>query len=871
MSASCDALARLAALDLPLAPRLAEVLGPLHDGKGLVLTAEPGAGKTSLVPLAVALEAGAMGLPAGRVLVLEPRRIAAVQAAWRGAELLGEKPGGKVGYRVRGDSRPGALVEFMTEGVFIRLVQEDPGLRGVCALVLDEFHERSLAADLGLALALEAREAFCPQLRIVLMSATIAAERLAAHIGAPVLEVAGRSFPIETRHVGPGFPRNLTDRGFEEALAGEALRLFGQMDGDLLIFLPGGREIGKMAQALEARSKGPGSPAILPLHGSLPLEAQRRVVAPGAQAGRRIILATSVAETSLTVPRIGAVLDAGLARLTRYDARTGLNRLVTEREAADRADQRRGRAGRLGPGLCLRAWDKAEVLVERTEPEILRAELSGLVLEAAVWGALRAEELEWLDAPPASAWVAARELLLELGAVDAQGKATAFGAACARMGAEPRLAALVLRGSEAGRLSDAAALAAILAERGSGEDADLGLALEALRSGRGEYARARDEAARLEVAALRERGSSPPASAGPHGKSRSVVAVDGGAEASYGSLLAPAFPDRVAKRIEARGAQASFQLPGGRKLKARGALAAAPWIVAAEADSGGVAGSIQGSRDSDEGTVFAGAALDEGEALSALASFLSETTELDWTGLVPHARSRRRAGAILLSERPLKLPPRESVASAFALLLKGTGLSILPWEEGDAAALLSRLRWYGRTALPESWPDLSDTGLLASAETWLLPFVGGGPGPVIDGQNLRSALDSLVPASLERAFRCDAPGRLELPSGRSAALDYGSAAPGPGGMELGPVLEARPADFYGLAVHPAIMGRPMLIRLLSPAGRPIHVTADLPGFWRGAWLEVRKDLRGRYPRHDWPEDPSKAKPSSSSIKKRSGT
>jgi ATP-dependent helicase HrpB len=858
----------LTRIDLPLAPRLPEIAEALAAKGALVLRAEPGAGKTSLVPLYLAGSgtgrAAGSDPTTGKVLVLEPRRVAAVQAAARAAELAGEAVGRGVGYRVRGETKPGSALEFITEGVFIRMIQSDPGLAGVGTVVFDEFHERSVNADLGLALALDAKSALCPGLRILLMSATLQAGKLASFIEGESLEVEGRSYPVETRHVAlPVGPR------FEEELASSAFRLFCEIRGDLLVFLPGQAEIRRVSTALSSRlaSTGAGDrPEIRELYGSLPLETQRRVLLPEAGARRRIILATSVAETSLTVPRVEAVLDSGLARLQRYEARSGLNRLVTEREAADRAEQRRGRAGRLGPGICLRAWPAGEILPEKTEAEILRAELSGLVLECAVWGARRAADLPWLDQPPASAWATAAELLRELGALDAGGRATEFGAAGSRLGTEPRLAALVLRGAESGRLAEAAALAAILGD-GRVPEGKLELALEALERGAPDYARAREEAKRL-AEGVRHRapvGVRPPA--------EGVRPSGDGARpqdfhASLGLLLAPAFPDRIARRIGGRvstgtGA-ASFQLPGGRKLAAKGSLAEAEWLVVAEADSGG------------EGRVYSGAALGEEEALGALAPLLSEEVLLQWDGLKARARTVRKAGAIVLSETPLKAPAPGVLAKAFVARLEAGGLGILPWEDETGgekpSALLARMRWFVDRAGPEGWPSLDDASLVAGAGEWLSPYLGraggAGQGEVIDGAGLAAALASLVPSTEARRFAKEAPAAIELPSGRRRALDYAGPRTGPGGIEVGPLLEAKPQELYGLKVQPRMLGRPLLVRLLSPAGRPIHTTTDLPGFWTGSWGEIRKELRGRYPKHEWPENPAEASPSASGIKRR---
>jgi len=896
----------LARLDLPIAPYLPEIERLLLERGSLVLSASPGAGKTSLAPLFLA-SGGRLG---GKILCLEPRRIACVQAAARAAELLGEEVGGQVGYRVRLESRtsPRARLEFVTEGILVRMIQDDPGLEGIALLVFDEFHERSVQADLGLALALESR-ALRPDLRLLLMSATLDTERLASFLSAPLLEVPGRAYPVVTRYEalagadrasggtggwgaqagGAGAGRG----GLESGIASLARRLAGEAEGDLLVFLPGAGEIARTARELE------GSPfEVLSLHGSLSLEAQRRVLLPAPGAGKRVILATSVAETSLTVPRVSAVLDSGLARLQRFQPRTGLNRLVTEREARDRAEQRRGRAGRLGPGLCLRAWAASESLPERTEAEILRAELSSLVLEAALWGARSPGDLPWIDEPPAASWEAARELLAELGALDSGGRITEFGRAAAGLGAEPRLAALVLRGAEAGRLREAAALAALLGERLPAEDGegDLGERLARLARGEPAYARIREVAAELarQAERLAPRGHLP----GPSAARQSGAAGYGAA--GYGALLARAFPDRVARRSErrvsARGPEASFRIPGGRLLRARGALAEADWIVAAEVDAGGAGGSLAARPGAaDEGTIFSGAALSEDEALEALASLVEDRVELEWEGLHCRARRRRRAGSILLSETPLGPPSPEAAGQTLAARVAAEGLGILPWEAGgdasgagSAGAFLARARWLFGAAEAEAAPPgagtpgsapaaapppgaaapgaaeaalrLSPEWMARNAAEWLAPFVHGGPGPVLDGAALRRAAEALLPWEARAALDRLAPERLGLPSGSSRPVLYAEGAD--------PVVEARVQEFFGLSEQPRIAGRPVVARLLTPAGRPLQVTADLPGFWRGSWAEARKELRGRYPKHDWPEDPAAAAPSARGFKKK---
>lgn len=874
-----------ASTGLPVAPFLPEIAEKVSSAGGLVLRAEPGAGKTSLVPLALAY--GASGAAAsgaaasvapagtaalhGKVLVLEPRRVAAVQAASRAVELLEASAGpgrperprrSEVGYRVRGDSRPGSRIEFLTPGVFLRMIQSDPALAGVSCVVFDEFHERSLEADLALALLLEAR-VLAPGLRLLLMSATLDAGRAASFVGLPSLEVPGRAYPVETsyRPVDQG-------RAFAAEVAAAAASLSDSIRGDLLVFLPGLAEIGAVGRELAALGR-----ASTPLHASLPLEEQRRVIRPpsaeaptsgvptgtsrfaSSEAKRRIILATSIAETSLTVPGVVAVLDSGLARLSRYDARTGLNRLVTEREAQDRADQRRGRAGRLGPGRCLRLWAESERLPEATGPEILRAELSGLILEAAVWGA-SPSELPFLDAPPQAALEAGRELLEGLGALDSDGKPTELGREAARLGAEPRLAVLVLRGAEAGRLEEAAGLAAILEEGipagpGGSEGGDLGAALAALEGRDPRYGRAREERSRLLAAARSWAGGADLADA-PRRPA-----------AGLGPLLAAGFPDRVAKRVERGPDRAVFQLPGGRKLAARPPLSAEAWIVVADADSGGAEGLKPGRAPGSyaEGRVFSGAALSEAEALAALGPLTKVSVELDWEGLSCRARRRLRAGSILLSETALGAPPQATVAAALAERVGREGLAFLPWAEAGAGALLARMRWFGRALPDEAWPELTESALREASADWLSPFAAAGPGPVLSGEALRQALEALIPPGLRSRFAREAPARLELPSGRSFALDYEAALAASTAESLAsPSLEARVEELFGLAEGPRVAGRPLSLVLLSPARRPLQITSDLAGFWAGAWKEVRKELRGRYPKHDWPEDPARASP-----------
>jgi ATP-dependent helicase HrpB len=812
---------------LPIIPFLPEIARALLEAGALVLQAAPGAGKTSLVPQAIAEAAG------GKVLVMEPRRVAALSAAARIAELWGKRLGDEVGYRVRGDSRSGprARVEAVTPGVLVRMIQDDPGLEGASCVVLDEFHERSAQADLALALLAQSRELRRESgspLLLLAMSATMDCAKAAAALRAPLLDVPGRAFPVDTRH-----ERVQEGRGFEEALASLAHEAMREADGDVLAFLPGLAEIGRAEAAFAGLARSSGTRyATAILHGAMPLEAQRRVLMGEPGSPRRAVFATSVAETSLTVPRVRAVVDSGQARLSRFEPRTGLNRLVTEREARDRADQRRGRAGRLGPGLCIRAWAATESLAERTEPELSRAELSAIVLEAALWGAPRRLDLAWLDPPPEGAWAAGAELLVGLGALAPSLAPTAFGRRMAALGTEPRLAALVLRGLEAGEGWTACLAAALLSERGASPGSnDIGSRIEGM-GGRPDGP-ALAEARRLARAAGIGTEARPRASALP-------------------PLLAAAFPDRIGALVEREGGRASFRIPAGRLLKATGELAAADWIVAVEADAGAEAGRI-----------YSGSALSEAEARERLEAAATEDTEIEWKGLEPRAARVRRAGAIVLARRPAKLRQDEA-AALLAARVSAEGLSLLPWE-GGASEELARLRFFAGEAAEARAAGfvpsgLADEALAASAGTWLGPYVEAGSGALVDGRGLERAVSSLAPRALRAAIERLAPKRLELPSGSSRPIDYRGYG--------GPSVEARAQEFFGMSEHPRVCGRALVVRLLDPGGKPLQVSSDLPGFWRGSWAEARKQLRGRYPKHEWPEDPSRAEPSRSGIRKK---
>lgn len=831
--------------DLPVRAFLPEIGRLLSEQGILVLSAESGAGKTTLVPPGL-LQSGALG--SGRLIMLEPRRAAAVQAALRIAENLDEAIGSRVGYRVRGESRESAACRILvlTEALLTRLIQDDPGLSGTAVLVFDEYHERSIHADLALALALEAR-LLRPDLRILVMSATLEAEKTAAFIEASqgsapaVLSVPGRAFPIRTGY------RPLPRRGRFEAEFSDALRgVFAETEGDILAFLPGRGEIERCQRELSDLSRGAD---IVQLHGSLPLEEQRRVIA-GRSDRRRVILSTNIAQTSLTVPGVRAVVDSGLTRLTRFHVQSGMDRLATESESEMDAVQRAGRAGRLGPGLAFRLWPESERLPARSDPEILRADLSALVLEAAIWGARGPDALPFPDRPPEAAWSRAAELLAELGLLDPDGGPTRLGRDCARIGLNPRLAAMALREKR----PIAAACAALLEERdqsGYRGEADFRLRLEILRKGgrgapesasRGWIERVGQEAARI----------------------RSLAGIQGSSwspeeELEAGDFLLWAFPDRVCRLERGQyrlvtGRSARLAGPGGGALA--GSLEGREWLVALEADSG-----------ESLGLIHLAAPLSDAAVRERILPRGRPGFRLEWKGLRPGPRSEISVGRIVLPAGSAAVRTasagaslEDAVREGFLVKLRDEGIAILPWSDASTG-LRRRAAFFGAALAPSGFPDLSDAALAADAPRWLLPFLdlsgarSAAPAPqaflppLLEADGLMDALRELL-----RPWRSDiereCPESLELPTGGRRSLEYGEGSQA--------VLEARIQEVFGMTVHPMAGGRPVLMRLLSPAHRPMQSTSDIGGFWRNSYPELRKELRGRYPRHFWPEDGSSA-------------
>ena len=822
-----------AATRLPLVPFLPEISALIAGRRSLALTAEPGAGKSTLVPPYLMDEPWLAGRA---IIMLEPRRLAAVSVAARIAGLLHEPLGKRAGFVVRTASQVSreTRITVVTEALLARRIQDDPLLEGVGLVILDEFHERSVHADLALALSLEVRRAR-PDLALLAMSATLDAGAVAALLGAagspaPSLHCPGTLHPVRTEY------RPLPDR-WEEGFADGVAEVFDRTQGDMLGFLPGAGEIrrvgARVAGGLGARAD------VLPLHGTLGLDEQRRVIdPPEASARRRVILATSIAETSLTVPGVRTVLDSGWARASRFHPSTGLDRLVTERVTAAAAEQRRGRAGRLGPGLCVRFWPETERLLDRPEPEIRRTDLSGLVLECALWGARAPGDLAWLDPPSPAAWSQAWELLSMLGLVGAEGP-TPLGRSVAALGLSPRLGVLVSAGAASGRGGLAAACAALLEERDGSEisrDPDVRLRLELLRVGRGgreSWRRSVDtEMARiLHRLPPGERGWSPEQ------------------ENRVGDLLSRAFPDRLARRDP----DGSYRLVTGRMALFPGmgpgsgpgtgvrapSRAATQWIVALDADPGETAGTIR-----------LAAPLEEKEAADALSRTAEEALEIRWEGLVPKGLLVRRAGRLVLTERPVR-PAPDAISKSFADHIARQGIAILPWNAA-ARRLVQRMRFYAHAVPGTGWGDLSDAGLAARVSDWLLPHIQASGGQVLSTGGLLSALQGMMAGERAR-FAREVPEALVLPTGGKRAIDYE-------GRE--PAVEARIQEVFGLAESPRICGTAVTFRLLSPARRPLQVTRDLASFWRTTYAEVRREMRGRYPKHYWPENPLEAEPTS---------
>jgi ATP-dependent helicase HrpB len=807
---------------LPIDEILGDVGASLRARNNLVLVAPPGAGKTTRVPLAL-LDAPWRG--DRKIILLEPRRLAARAAAARMAATLDEAVGETIGLRMRLESKISARtrVEVVTEGVFARMILDDPVLQGVACVLFDEFHERSLDADLGLALALDAQGALREDLRLLVMSATLDGARVASLMGdAPVIESAGRAFPVETRYLG----RDPNLR-VEEEVARAARRALAEEEGSILVFLPGHGEITRVAALLAERGL-PANVDLAPLYGALDRAEQDRAIAKTPPGRRKIVLATSIAETSLTIDGVRVVIDCGFSRVPVFEPNLGLTRLETIRASRANVDQRRGRAGRVEPGVCYRLWEEAATgaLPPFAAPEILAADLSGLVLDLAHWGVRDASTLAFLDPPPRPAWAEAASLDRDLGALDADGRLTPKGEAMRALPLPPRLASMVIEAASHGEASRAALLAMLLSERGlGGADADLSLRLERLRADRDKRA---GGARRLAASWARQ------AEAARQAGDKTNL--------SDGALVALAFPDRIAK---ARGG-GDFTMANGRaaSVPPEHALARETFLAVAE-----IAGRAAQAR------ILAACALtlEEVELLAADRIETRDETLFDPASAALRRRRFRRLGAIRLAEQNLSVEPTLENARILARGVAALGVERLPWTKAQTQ-LRDRVGFL-RAAEGEEWPDLGDAALAPSAEDWLAPFIIGRASlAAVAASDLDAALATLLPYELARRLDAEAPAFFETPAGSRIALDY--AAPN------GPLLSVCVQELYGLAKHPTLArGRAAVtLELLSPAHRPIQTTRDLPGFWAGSWSEVKKEMKGRYPRHLWPDDPASAAP-----------
>ncbi len=792
----------------------------LRDNARAVLVAPPGAGKTTRVPIALYEEAWLKGQ---KILMLEPRRLAARGAAERMAQTLGERTGDTVGLRARlaSKSGPNTRIEVITEGVFTRMILDDPTLDGIGAVIFDEFHERSLDADFGLALALDCQSSLRDDLRLLVMSATLDGARVARLLhDAPVIESEGRAFPVETRYV-----RRDTGVRIEDQTVSVIETALRNDTGSLLVFLSGQKEIRGIERRLIERLSDPGI-VVAPLYGAMDMDAQLRAVRPAAAGIRKIVLATAIAETSLTIEGVRVVIDAGLARVPRFEPNAGITRLETVRVSQAAADQRRGRAGRTEPGVCYRLWDEPQTrsLAAYAEPEILSAGLAGLVLDCAEWGVTDPASLRWLDTPPVAALNAARAELTAIDAIQDDGQITETGRAIRRLPLPPRLAHMVLMAKKQDAGNEAAAIAAVIVERGlGGNDTDLARRVVGFRQDRSRRAQDMRKAAARWVDA-----------AGPSNASS-------GEKPGIAEMLAIAFPERIAM---ARGAPGSYLLASGRgaKLDAADPLSKSKFLVVAE---------LQGAAAATR--ILLAAALDETALERIAGERIIERNDLtfDEVSASLQGRRQRMLDAIVLSSEPVAVPNDEAAAELLADGIGRLGVEKLPWSD-DQHQLLARAGFL-REAAPDQWPDLSFEALAGSAREWLAPFIAGKSKlSQISANDLAAAIDALLPWDQKRRLDDEAPKRFAAPSGQSHSIKYDG--------DDAPALHIRVQELFGLKEHPAIAkGRlPLTLHLLSPAHRPIQITRDLPQFWAGSWQSIKSEMKGRYPKHVWPDDPATA-------------
>jgi ATP-dependent helicase HrpB len=820
---------------LPIDEALEPLAAALRAGRNAVVVAPPGAGKSTVVPLALLEEPWARDK---RIVMLEPRRLATRAVAERMATTLGERVGDTVGYRMRLETKIGkrTRIEVVTEGVFTRMLQSDPALDGVSAVLFDEYHERSLHADVGLAFALDTQRHLTTELRILAMSATIDGARVASLLGgAAVIESLGRMFPVEVRYVGKGLP--MLPGGpepIDASVARVVQRALSDADGDVLVFLPGAAEIRRVERRLVDEASRAVNVDVLPLYGELAPNEQDAALAPARGGRRKVVLATNIAETSLTIDGVRVVVDCGLERRSFFDPVTGMSRLETQRIARASAEQRAGRAGRTAPGVCYRLWSESadRSLAAYAAPEIAVADLVPLALDLAAWGT-PAEGLRWLDAPPAATLSGACDLLVRLGALDAGGRITPHGRAMQAFGAHPRLAHMLLKGREHGTARAAARLAALLSERdllrGDARDSDVRTRLEALQRGGGDRG-VLERVRRAERAYLREAEAD-------------GTRVD---LADAGWLLACAYPDRVGKRRP--GGDGRYQLSNGRgaAFAAPEAIARQELIVAVELDD----------RER-EARIQLAAPLARDDLLEHFSAELAKQDEIAWDSRTEAVVARRtvRFGELVLEEKPLTDLPPGAANAALLAGLRSLGVEALPWDD-EARAFAARCEFVRKLARGDlaDWPDLSASALAADL-SWLQPYLEGVTRRAQFARiPLMAALRARLTPAQSRALDELAPTHITLPTGTRTPIDYLD--------DNAPCASMRMQEVFGLAATPRIGGGtvPITFKLLSPAHRPLQVTRDLESFWRNAYIDVRKDMRGRYPRHYWPENPLEAEP-----------
>jgi ATP-dependent helicase HrpB len=806
-------MAEISLPQLPILEALPALKTSMQDGNKAVLIAPPGAGKTTCIPLALLNEPWRKEEDC-KIIMLEPRRLAAKASARRMASMLGEKPGERVGYRVRMESRVSAKtrIEVVTEGVFARMIVEDPSLDGIAAILFDEFHERNLDGDKSLAFALDAQEALRDDLRILVMSATLDGGRVSSILNdAPVIESMGRTFPVEARYR----PRKPRDR-LEEAVCATVLEAIAEEQGSVLVFLPGQAEIMRVIDRLSG--KIPKDCILAPLFGAMEGRDQDRAIQAAPKGQRKIVLATSIAETSLTIEGVRIIVDSGLVRRPHFEPGLGLSRLETVRVSRASAEQRQGRAGRTEPGICYRLWDKGQMaaLPAFEPPEILQTDLSRLVLDLAVWGERDPKNLRWLDLPPNAGWQEAVKLLQSLDALDEQGGLTDHGKQLARLPVPPRLGHMIVTAAGEGDEYIACLIAALLSEGGRLRHNDLRRLLQDLQSNRLNNAK--------QIKSLAKRWM--------NSKAEGPVRVE-----EAGRILALAYPDRVAMR---RGAKGGYLLASGRGgvLEENDPLNTSQFLVVAD---------LQGAAS--KARITLAAPITRSEIEDELGHHFEERelVEFDKQSNSVRARQQLCLGKVVLEEKKLKNPSPEALQAALIEAIRRKGMKALPFTK-------ELERWRGRVLFAsireEGWPDFSDQALLDTLEDWLQPFLAGKMSvDELTSGDLKAALQAQLPYEKLAGLDDLLPSHFIVPTGSKIPIDYA--------VQNGPVLAVRVQELFGLDQHPTILNGqvPLLLHLLSPAQRPIQVTRDLPGFWRGSWKEVKADMKGQYPKHVWPDDP----------------